>query len=282
MAMNRITVVRGTFIVVFLTGFILMWVGCGATPELEQLSAEQRFHRAMTLFSDKSYLDAYEEFRIVTLQFQGSPIADSAQFMMGDSRFLREEYLLAAYEYDVLIRTMPTNRLVPLARYKRAMSYYRQSPEYYHDQTSTRQAIEEFQSFIEYHPTDSLVTDAEAKISELNAKLARKEFENGITYMHMEYYRSAATTFDHVLEKYHDSPFAEQAQLKKAEAMLMRNKLPEARSEIEKFLTKYPASKFKQDAEALQKDILNRLVKAPGTPARPPVPAGRADISNKE
>jgi outer membrane protein assembly factor BamD len=272
----------GALVALLLAVLSLTGIGCGATPELEQLSAEQRFNRAMTLFNDKSYLDAYEEFRIVTLQNQGSAFADSAQFLMGDCRFQREEYLLAAYEYDVLIRTMPTNRLVPLARYKRAMSYYRQSPEYYHDQTSTRQAIDEFQSFIEYHPTDTLVTDAEAKISELNAKLARKEYENGITYMHMEYYRSAATTFDHVLEKYHDSPYAEQAQLKKAEAMLKRNKLAEAKTEIEKFLTKYPSSKFKQDAESLQRDINSRLAGAPGSPVKSNPPAGRADLSNKE
>lgn len=272
----------GGLLVIVLTGIALVANGCAATQELEQLSAEQRYARAVTLFSEKSYLDAYEEFRIVTLQNQGSVFADSAQFRMGECRFLREEYLLAAYEYDVLIRTMPTSKLVPEARFRRAMSYYQQSPEYYHDQTSTRQAIDEFQSFIEYHPTDSLVTDAEAKIGELNAKLARKEFENGVTYMYMEYYRSAATTFDHVLEKYHDSPFAEQAQLRKAEAMLKRNKLPEAKTEIEKFLTKYPNSKFKPDAESLQKDILSRSTGKPDAPAKPPVPAGRTDLSNKE
>ncbi len=267
---------------VWSVGIALIAIGCAGSQELEQLSAEERFKRAMTLYDDKSYLDAYEEFRIVTLQFQGSAFADRAQFQMGESRFKREEYLLAAYEYDVLIRTMPTSALVPKARYNRALSYYQQSPEYYHDQTSTRQAIDEFQSFIEYHPRDSLVTDAEAKISELNTKLARKEFENGITYMHMEYYKSAAAAFDHVLEKYHDSPYAEQAQLKKAEAMLKRKKMPEARTEIDKFFSKYPNSKLKQDAESLQKDILSRSTEKSAAPARPPVPEGRTDVSKKE
>lgn len=271
-----------TLAAVLAASLILTAGGCATTQELEQLSAEQRFARAMTLYADKSHLDAYEEFRIVTLQFQGSTFADSAQFQMGECRFMREEYLLAAYEYDVLIRTMPTSKLVPEARYRRALSYYQQSPEYYHDQTSTRQAIDEFQSFIEYHPTDSLVTDAEAKINELNTKLARKAFENGVTYMHMEYYKSAATEFDHVLEKYHDSPYAEQAQLRKAEAMLKRKKLPEAKAEIEKFLTKYPNSTLKQEAESLQKDILSRASEKSAAPSKLPVPPGHADVSKKE
>jgi outer membrane protein assembly factor BamD len=280
--MNRIHVMIVALAAFVVVGLVLVAAGCAGTPELEQLSGDQRFARAMTLFAEKNYLDAYEEFRIVTLQFQGSTFADQAQFQMGECRFMREEYLLAAYEYDVLTRTMPTSKLVPQARYKRALSYYKQSPEYYHDQTSTRQAIDEFQSFIEYHPTDSLVTDAEAKISELNTKLARKEFENGLTYMYMEYYKSAAAAFDHVLEKYHDSPYAEQAQLKKAEAMLKRSKVPEAKAEIEKFFSKYPNSKFKNDAESLQKDILSRAAEKPAAPAKPVVPPGRTDVSNKE
>jgi outer membrane protein assembly factor BamD len=271
-----------TLVAILAAGLALTAGGCATTQELEQLSAEQRFTQAMTLYAEKSYLEAYEEFRIVTLQFQGSAFADGAQFEMGECRFMREEYLLAAYEYDILIRTMPTSKLVPEARYRRALSYYQQSPEYYHDQTSTRQAIDEFQSFIEYHPTDSLVTDAEAKINELNTKLARKAFENGVTYMHMEYYKSAATEFDHVLEKYHDSPYAEQAQLRKAEAMLKRKKVPEAKTEIEKFFTKYPNSKLKPEAESLQKDILSRASEKPATPSKPPIPPGHADVSNKE
>lgn len=280
--MNKRNLMCVTLAAVLAASLTLTAGGCATTQELEQLSAEQRFARAMTLYADKSYLDAYEEFRIVTLQFQGSAFADSAQFQMGECRFMREEYLLAAYEYDVLIRTMPTSKLVPEARYRRALSYYQQSPEYYHDQTSTRQAIDEFQSFIEYHPTDSLVTDAEAKINELNTKLARKAFENGVTYMHMEYYKSAATEFDHVLEKYHDSPYAEQAQLRKAEAMLKRKKLPEAKAEIEKFLTKYPNSTLKQEAESLQKDILSRASEKSAAPQKLPVPPGHADVSKKE
>jgi outer membrane protein assembly factor BamD (BamD/ComL family) len=103
------------------------------------------------------------------------------------------------------------------------------------------------------------VLDAEAKITGLNTKLARKEFENGITYMKMEYYKSAVTSFDHVLEKYHDTPYAEQAQLKKAEAMMRRNRHNEALQEIEKFFSKYPESSLKREAEELRKEILSRL-----------------------
>jgi outer membrane protein assembly factor BamD len=112
------------------------------------------------------------------------------------------------------------------------------------------------------------VTQAEAKISELNTKLAKKEYENGITYIHMEYYKAALASFDHVLEKYHDTPYAEQAQYKKAEVLLLRNRVNDAKTEVEKFLTKYPNSSLKADAEKLQKDILSRPPQKPQEPRK--------------
>ncbi len=238
---------------------LFTFAGCEASEELQQLSAEERFARAMRLFNDEDYLAAIEEFKIVTLQFQGGTLADDAQFYIGESYFKREEYQLAAYEYESLIRTMPTSEFVPRARYQRALCYYHLSPPSHLDQEFTRRAIDEFQTFIEYHPTDPLVSDAEQKISELHTKLAKKEYENGIIYMKMEYFRAALNSFDFVLEKYYDSPYAEHAQLKKAEAMLRRKRYLEAKEEIEKFFSKYPNSSLKEEAEQLRLDILSQL-----------------------
>lgn len=266
---ERVTMIR-SFLLALAIGGTLILTGCGSTREVEQLTVEKRFEHATALFKEENYLEAYEEFRIVTLQYQGSTFADEAQFDMGECRFRREEYVLAAYEYDVLARTMPTSKYVPRSRYQRAMCYYRLSPASYLDQTYSRQAVDEFQSFIEYHPTDSLVTQAEAKIAELNTKLAQKEYENGITYIHMQYYKAALASFDHVLEKYHDTPYAEQAQYKKAEVLLLRNRVSEAKAEIEKFFVKYPNSPLKANAEKLQKDILSRPPQKPPEPRKNP------------
>ena len=247
----------------------LLLSSCSATKEVEQLTVEKRYAAAKSLFDGGDYLQAYEEFRIVTLQYQGNALANDAQYYMGECRFKREEYILAAYEYDVLIRTMPASPYVARARHAKALCYFRMSPSYNLDQNYTKQAIDEFQSFIEYHPTDSLVTDAEKKIGELNTKLAQKEYENGVTYIHMEYYKSAAASFDHVLEKYHDTPYAEQAQLRKAEAQLMRNRVRDAKTEIDKFFSKYPNSQWKADAERVQREIMSRLDSAPAEAKNP-------------
>lgn len=233
--------------------------GCGSSEPTEQLSAEKRYAVGMRLFNNGDYLDAIEDFKIVTLQFQGSSVADGAQYYLAECRYMREEYVLAAYEYQQLIRSMPTSPYVPKSRYKLAMCHFRLSPASYLDQSYTRKAIDEFQTFIEYNPTDSLVTDAESKIMELNAKLAQKDYDDGIIYMKMEVYKAATYYFEQVLEKYHDTPYAELAQLKKAEALSQRKKQDEAMKDLELFYKKYPNSQHKQEADQLLADIKQKL-----------------------
>jgi outer membrane protein assembly factor BamD (BamD/ComL family) len=127
----------------------------------------------------------------------------------------------------------------------------------YLDQENSRRAIDEYQAFIEYHPTDSLASVAESRIAGLNTKLSQKEFENGLTYLKLEYYRAAIYYFDVVLEKYHDTPFAEPALLRKAEALTARKRFPEAKEAIEKFLQKYPASTLMEEVRVVQSDIVD-------------------------
>ena len=81
-----------------------LYTGCGSSEATDQLSAGERYALGMKYFNDEDYLEAIEEFKVVSLQFQGTKIADAAQFYLAESRFKREEYILAAFEYDVLIR----------------------------------------------------------------------------------------------------------------------------------------------------------------------------------
>jgi outer membrane protein assembly factor BamD len=257
--------------IIFCIGiFILMlsMAGCSSEEVTKQMTAEQHYQIGMSKFKSGDYLEAIDEFKIVGLQYQGTRVADAAQFYMGECHFLREEYVLAAYEYDVLMRTMPSSPYVARARFQRATCYYNMSPRSYLDQDYSKKAVDEYQAYLDYFPKDTLVPSAEGRINELNAKAAKKEYENGVTYMHMEYYRAAAFYFDIVLEKYHDTPFAEPAQLKKAEAMMNRKKFPDAQKELDKFLSKYPHSELLADAEKLKIELKSKIAEALAQPQK--------------
>jgi len=238
-----------------ITAFSMILVSCSQDEVAAPRSAEAIFENAMAKFEDESYQEAYEEFRLLSLQYPGSAFSDDAQFLMGECKYKREEYILAAYEYEVLVRTNPTSDFVPNARFMRAMCFYQSSRVSFLDQENTGKAIDEFQAFIEYHPTDPRVSEAEQHISEMNAKLAKKEYENGGIYMKMEYYRAAGIYFDLILEKYHDSPYAEPAMFRKAEALYNRKRYREAGETLNRFLERFPESALVGDARALLADV---------------------------
>jgi outer membrane protein assembly factor BamD len=238
----------------------LLVAGCSSKEATVEMTLEQRYEAAMKLFNDGDYREAIDAFRIITLQFQGSALADDAQYYLAESHYCAGEYVLAAYEFETLYKTMPTSEYVPRARFERALCYFELSPKASLDQDYTRKAIDEFQAFIEYYPTDPRVPEAEAKIAELNTKLAKKMYDSAVIYMKMEYYRSAAVYFDLVLERYHDTQYAEPALLAKAEALAARKQYEEARESLELYLERYPQSPERSDAESLLNSVKEALV----------------------
>ena len=257
--------------------FALSIVGCSSSKEVESLSAEDRYAQAMHEFDNESFLEAIEDFKIVTVQFPGSSIADDAQFHIAECRYRRGEYILAGAEYDMLIRTMPSSPLVVKARYMKAMSDYNLSPRPELDQKYTREAIDDFQTCIEYSPADSLSKEAALKIAELNNKLAKKELENGRLYYRLEFYKAAITYFDNVLDRFHDTEYADDALLGKAHAMRERRDYAGALDAISLFLQKYPNSDLKYDVEALKLEVEEDLLDGKAVTKKSPGLSTKAD-----
>ena len=232
---------------------------CGGSDTVQNLSAMERFQLGEKKYNEGNYLDAVSDFNIVKLQFSGSNVADSAQYYLAECHYKREEYILAGEEYQALKRAYPSSPLVAISQYKTGLCYYMLSPKPLLDQKYTVRAIDEFQTFLEYYPTNELVKDAADKIQELNNRLAQKDFETAQLYMKLEYYKSAVYYFNSVFEKYHDTQYGEPALLGKIRALIARKHYQEAKPDVEKFLDRYPNSQYKGDAESMRKDIEDHL-----------------------
>jgi outer membrane protein assembly factor BamD len=257
----------------------LTTAGCGSGEGVAVLGPEERFARAKALYDKGDFLEAINEFTVITLQYQGSAVAADAQFYMGESRFQREEFLLAAFEYSVLKRNYAASTRVADGQFKMALAYYRLSPKSALDQQYTRKAIDEFQSFVEYYPTHASVPEAEAHIQELNTRLAKKTFDTAQLYVTMQYYKAALLYFDAVIEKFHDTEFAPLAHLGKTEVYLTRKKYREASEEIGRFLAKYPNSVLRARGDALKQEVDERLRDAPAATPEP-LATPRAPLSS--
>jgi outer membrane protein assembly factor BamD len=244
--------VKKTLIVIIGFTISLIIQSCSTTKEIESIPVEERYAKAKILFDDGDYLEAIEEFKIVTVQFQGSDYGDDAQFFLAECRFIRGEYILASAEYDNLVRLMPNSPFATVARFKRAESFYQLSPKSQLDQKYTRYAIDNFQTYIEYSPSD-LVKDAETKITELTQKLSRKMFDGGKLYYRMEYYKAAISYFEKLIQDYHDTPYVDDGMLWKAKCQNERKDFTGALLTLNELQTKYPDTDLKEEISELQK-----------------------------
>lgn len=237
---------------------LFVW-GCSSSNNLVNYDAKGHLDYALKLFHDESYLDAIQEFQSIILQYPGNAVVDDAQYYLAESRFERHEYILAAYEFSKLIKTMPASEFVPESQYMLANCYYELSPDFRLDQQYTKKAIEEFQAFIDFFPTNEKVKDAEQKIAELNDKLAHKEFNTATLYEKMDYYTAALIYYKEVTENYHDTKYAPEALYNRIKLLVDRNKTSDALHDIGTFLERYPDNQNVKELEELKTKLESSL-----------------------
>jgi outer membrane protein assembly factor BamD len=244
-----------------LFSLVLVISACGGNKARPNMSTEERFAYAMKLFNSKDYFDARTQFRIVILNAPGNTIVDQAQFYLAECHFEMDEFILGKAEYERLLKLYPRSAFLDDAQYKLALCYDRLSPKSDLDQKYTRNAIEEFQRFLEDYPSSEYAEAVEKKLFAARAKLAKKEFDTGNLYRKMALYEAALFSFDDVLNHYYDSQYAEPALFYKGECLFKIDRLDEAKTALEMLLEKFPQSSFVAPA----KDMLEEIARSAST-----------------
>ncbi len=239
--------------------FLLVFEGCSSSVDTTNMTGQNRLSYAISLYNDEDYLEAINELQAILLQYPGSSISDDAQFYLAKARFAREEYIMAAFEFSKLIKNMPASEFVPESQYMLADCYYELSPNFNLDQKYTRKAIQEFQAFIDFFPTDERVPDAEKKIDELNNKLAEKTYSIAGIYEKMDYLKAAIIYYNEVIDNYHDTPYAPLAMYNKINVLVEKNRSSDAIAEIDKFIEKYPENRRIDELKSLRSKLENQL-----------------------
>lgn len=248
------TSIFNLFLFLALSAFIYSCSSSGS-GDIETEDPEQAFKIAKRMYDKGDYLDAIDAFSFIKIKFPGTTVADKVQFYLGDSYYHKQEYILAAYEYESMLKNYPLSELIPETRYKLGLCYYNLSPKYSLDQEFTRYAIEELQLYIELYPTDKNTADAEKKLKELKDKLAYKNYKTGVLYMKLDNYRAASLYFKNVYEEYIDSEWADDSMIGHAEALINLKKTDEAQKVLERFYKLFPKSNLKSRANSLMKNL---------------------------
>jgi len=239
---------------------LLMITGCSVNKAKMAGTPEEQFRLAKREYDKGRYFNAIDAFQRVIFNFPGVTVVDTAQYYLAHSYFGNKEYELAAVEFNRLLVNYPRSVFTDDAQYMVGVCYMKNSPRHHAlDQEDIKKAIVALEDFILDNPDSPLVADAKASILEARTKLARKEYENGITYFRMYSYKASRIYFQKVIDDYTDTEYAAKALFKMAESYYKQERYTESKAKFDNFLNLYPDNELVAKAGEYLEKISDKL-----------------------
>ena len=163
------------------------------------------------MYNEGSYNKAIRLYELAMPAYATKREAEVINFRLADASFFEKDYTTAVYYYEKFIRSYPKSTEIENGQYRIAESYYNLSPKYSVDQSSTKQAIQAFQDFIDQNPNSTKIKEANQRIDALNLKLEKKAFEIAKQYFKIGNYKSAIVAFDNVILDFLGTSYKEES-----------------------------------------------------------------------
>ncbi len=146
-----------------LSGCSLFGIG-GKKPEK---SPEELMSQGISEFRDGDYQDAVEAFQKLKDRYPYSKLAIQAQLKMADALFKRKEFEEALEAYIEFERLHPKNKSIPYTIFQRGMCHFLRINTIDRDQTSTKNALKEFERLCKEFPRDPFCLRAKKKYQKM-------------------------------------------------------------------------------------------------------------------
>jgi len=233
------------------------FVGFYSPDRKVRIGDQNNYNQAIKYYNSKRFSKAKQYFELVIMENPGSLDALNAQYYMGDCLYELKEYENAYSIFSEFVRFSNNYDLVRSSHYKICLCVKNLSGEYYNDQYKIKEAINQFQYFIDLYPNSDELKEVNKQIADLKMKLAKKMYESARLYLKLKKYDSARKYFKQVINIYYDKEFSEIYD--KSHIMIMRsyilsNELSKAKEYFDNHKDDF---KIKKNL-AIAKDICNR------------------------
>ncbi|MFV0545293.1 MAG: outer membrane protein assembly factor BamD [Bacteroides sp.] len=236
---------------------------------LKSTDYEYKYEAAKNYFAKGKYTKSATLLNELITILKGTDKAEESLYMLGMSYYNDGDYSTAAQTFITYYNTYPRGTFAELARFHAGKALYLDTPEPRLDQTSTYQAIQQLQMFMEYCPTSSKKQEAQKMIFELQDKLVKKELYSARLYYNLGNYmgnnfESCVVTAQNALRDYPYTEYREElsmlilkAKYNMAIYSVEEKKVERYRETIDEyyaFKNEFPESKYLKEAEKIFED----------------------------
>jgi outer membrane protein assembly factor BamD len=238
---------------------IALTVGCSVTTSRQTVPAGTQepdkflFDKGEAALNARKWITAREYFKQVVETYTQSPFRPDAKLAVGDT-YLEEggadNLVLAMNEYREFLAYYPTNKRADYAQYKLGMTHFKQMRAAERDQTETRDAIREFQTFIARYPNSELMPDVQARLREAKDRLGRADFQVGLFYFRQKWYPGSIDRLSALLKNDPEYSSRGEVYFFLAESyMKLKGREAQALPYYEKLVNEFPKNEHLQDAQ---------------------------------
>jgi len=209
-----------------------------------KIPPETNYQRGEKLYAKKKYEKAAETWRKVKESNTTPLLKTVAELRIADALFQDENYIEAAAEYENFRKLHPKNPKAPYALDMLGVSNFNQVEKIDVDQTSVKNAVTVFESFLQEYPNTEMAKKAREKLAECRAKQAAHEIYVGRFYYRTDKYGAAIGRFSDALEKYPATPVTDEALFLLGDSYLRTGEKEKAREALPRLVKEYPQSRF--------------------------------------
>jgi outer membrane protein assembly factor BamD len=226
----------------------------GVTTEADKFL----YDKGTEALNKKKWMKAREYFRQLVDNYPQSQYRPDAKVGLGDTYLgenTLEALILAVNEYREFLTFYPTSRRADYAQYKLGYAHFAQMLAAQRDQTQTREAVKEFETFVERYPNSSLMPEARKKLRETQDRLSDSDYQVGYFYYRSRWYPGAVERFRAVLKT--DPGYSNRDALYYflADAYVKMNRKAEAVPLVDRLIKEFEKSEYLEKAKKLMVDL---------------------------
>lgn len=207
--------------------------------------------RGNASLKDKSWTRARTYFSELLESYPQSPLRAEAKLGVGDS-FLGENnaasYVYAQNEFREFLAFYPTNPRADYAQMQLGMVHFNQMLSPQRDQSETREAIKEFQAFVDRFPNSKLMPEVRQRLREAKDRLSDADMHVANFYSSIRLYSGAEPRYRHVLETDPEYTRRDSLYFHLAESLDRSGRKAEALPYYERLIQEFEKSEFLEEA----------------------------------
>jgi len=253
----------------------LIGTGCSNYQKLlKSQDYELWYTEAIKYYEQEDYTRAATLLGQLVNIYRGTDKAEEVNYVYANCLYGLHDFLTSGHYYREYVRNFPAGEYAEECQYMSAYCYYERSPKPRLDQTTTEEAIQEFQLFINMYPNSARVEESTRLMDELRDKLVFKSYLNAKLYYNLgDYlgnnYQSAVIAAQNSLRDFPDTKYREELSF-----LILESKFIQADKSVEKkkeervretldeyysFVNEFPEGKYRKKADKIFGDTEKML-----------------------